>query len=143
MPTAHFPRYATPGAAGFDFAAYITTPYGVVIPRGKTRVFGTGIFLIVPDNYEVQVRSRSGLAFKNSVYVLNSPGTIDCDYRGELKIALHNAGWQDHIVHNGDRIAQGVLQPAPQCDIVAITSMTFEQMAETERGANGMGSTGR
>ena len=128
------PSYATPGAAGMDVVA----AEDVDLQPGQRHAVATGFRLAIPDGYEVQVRPRSGLAFKHGISVPNTPGTIDSDYRGELKILLINHGGEPFAVRRGERIAQ--LVPA------AVTRATFEEVAdlcETERGHGGFGSTGQ
>ena len=130
------PEYKTSGASGADVFAYL--PGGpVVIKSGKTAMIPTGIFYEIPQGYEIQVRPRSGLAFKNGITVLNSPGTIDSDYRGELKILLINFGEEDFTINDKDRIAQIVIASVIQGDF----SVT-DDLSKTERGAGGFGSTG-
>jgi len=129
------PEYKTAGAAGADICAFVSEP--VTIPAGKYAMVPTGLFFEIPMGYEVQIRPRSGLAAKNGVTVLNTPGTIDSDYRGEIKIILINLGDKDFVINNGDRVAQMVIAP--------VTQGTFEivkELSETERGAGGFGSTG-
>ena len=133
---ASIPEYKTAGAAGADICAFLSEP--VIIKRGERRLVPTGLFLAVPDGYEAQVRPRSGLAAKNGVTVLNSPGTIDSDYRGEVKVILINLGDEDFTVRPGDRIAQIVLSP-----VTAGSFEAAESLDETERGAGGFGSTGK
>jgi dUTP pyrophosphatase len=101
------------------------------------RIFRTGLMFEVPPGHELQIRSRSGLAAKNKIFVLNSPGTLDCDYRGELLIVLMNVGDQSYSVKQGDRIAQAVLAPFIRAEVEYVESLT-----ETARGAGGFGSTG-
>lgn len=127
------PEYKTSGAAGCDVCAAESGN----IPSGGTRLFDTGLFLEVPEGYECQIRPRSGLALKNQVTVLNAPGTLDSDYRGELKILLYNAGPWTHKVEVGDRIAQLVFAPVKQA-----TFEVVEELNETDRGTGGFGSTG-
>ncbi len=129
------PEYKTSGSAGCDICAYISED--VVIPSGKRAMIPTGLFTAIPEGYEIQVRPRSGLAAKNGVTVLNTPGTIDSDYRGELCVILINLGDESFTVHNGDRIAQLVIAPVTQGVFVKA-----EKLDETERGAGGFGSTG-
>lgn len=131
------PSYETPGSAGMDIRAFDYGESGGVIAPGETKIFGTGVFVQIPIGYEIQVRSRSGLAAKHNVFVLNSPGTIDSDYRGEIKIILHNAGDKYFHVAEGDRIAQLVV-----CPIVQANLELTEEFTETERGTGGLGSTG-
>lgn len=130
------PQYKTSGAAGADICAFLQEP--VVIKKGERAMIPTGLFFSIPEGYEIQVRPRSGLAAKNGVTVLNTPGTIDSDYRGEVKVILINLGNEDFEVKNGERIAQIVVAP--------VTIGAFEQVSvldETERGAGGFGSTGK
>ena len=129
------PSYETSGAAGADVRAFLNEP--VVIPVGKRAMIPTGLFFSIPEGFEIQVRPRSGLAAKNGVTVLNTPGTIDSDYRGEVKIILINLGDADFTVNNGDRIAQLIVAPVTQGIFVKT-----DKLDETERGAGGFGSTG-
>jgi dUTP pyrophosphatase len=134
-PGAWLPEYATDGAAGADLRARIASP--VVIPSlGRARI-PTGLALEIPLSYEAQVRPRSGLAARSGVTVLNSPGTIDSDYRGELGIILINLGQEPFTVRDGDRIAQLVIAPVCRARMVEAASLS-----ETERGEGGFGSTG-
>lgn len=132
---AKLPEYKTEGAAGADICACVSEP--VVISSGKFGMIPTGLFFEIPFGYEVQIRPRSGLAAKNGVTVLNTPGTIDSDYRGELKIILINLGTEDFVVNNGDRIAQMVISPVQQANFEIVDSLS-----ETQRGSGGFGSTG-
>lgn len=132
---ANLPVYKTEGAAGADLCACIAEP--ITIGCGKTAIVPTGLFFEIPQGYEIQIRPRSGLAAKNGVTVLNTPGTIDSDYRGEIKVILINLGEQDFVINHGDRIAQMVIAPVIQADFAITTSLS-----ETERGAGGFGSTG-
>ena len=130
------PQYKTSGAAGADICALLSE--SVTIKKGCRAMIPTGLFFSIPEGFEIQVRPRSGLAAKNGVTVLNTPGTIDSDYRGEVKVILVNLGDEDFTVNNGDRIAQIVVAP--------VTIGVFEQVSsldETERGAGGFGSTGK
>ena len=131
------PAYATAGAAGFDFRA--ATPEGetVTIAPGARKVIPTGFAVALPTGYEFQVRPRSGLAVKNGISIVNAPGTVDCDYRGEVMICLINLGAEDFHVRRGDRIAQGIIAAAPQWELVEV-----EELDDTVRGAGGHGSTG-
>lgn len=129
------PEYKTSGAAGADICALLDAP--LTIPAGRSAMVPTGLFFEIPEGYEVQVRPRSGLAAKNGVTVLNTPGTIDSDYRGEIKVILINLGTADFTINSGDRIAQIVVAPVTQ----AAFSIT-DSLSETERGAGGFGSTG-
>ena len=130
------PEYKTAGAAGADLCAYLPSSIITLLP-GKSALIPTGLFFEIPEGYEVQVRPRSGLAAKNGVTVLNTPGTIDSDYRGEVKVILINLGEKEFTISNGDRIAQMVVAPVTTADF------TFaENLSETDRGSGGMGSTG-
>jgi dUTP pyrophosphatase len=128
------PAYATPGAAGLDVVA----AEDLVLQPGQRHAVATGFKVAIPDGYEIQVRPRSGLAFKHGISVPNTPGTIDSDYRGELKVLLINHGSDPFPIRRGERIAQ--LVPA------VVTPAAFDEVAEledTHRGAGGFGSTGR
>ena len=109
----------------------------MVISEGKTSIIPTGISVAIPENFEIQIRPRSGLAIKNGVTVLNSPGTIDCDYRGEVAVILINSGDKEFKISHGDRIAQMVV-----AEVVQMKFLLSKDLAETERGATGFGSTG-
>ena len=127
------PRYATEGAAGMDVLA----AEDVTLAPGVRRAVATGLAVAIPPGYEIQVRPRSGLALKHGISVPNTPGTIDSDYRGELKVILINHGSEPFPIHRGDRIAQLVLAP--------VTLAEWDEVAdldETARGAGGFGSTG-
>ena len=129
------PEYATGLAAGVDIRANNDEPI-VLHPLGRALV-PTGLFVEIPAGYEIQVRPRSGLAIKNGVTVLNSPGTVDADYRGELKTALVNLGNEDFIIRKGERIAQMVLSAHER-----IEWEEAEELGQTDRGEGGFGSTG-
>lgn len=126
------PQFASSQAAGFDFHALESC----VLKANSHALIRTGLCMEIEDGYEIQVRSRSGLALKHKIMVLNSPGTIDSDYRGELMIILANFG-DDFEIKKGDRIAQGVVNRLPQVEI-----MQVNQVNKTERGTGGFGSTG-
>ncbi len=128
------PSYATAGAAGLDLRSAETL---TLKPNARALV-ATGITIALPDNYEAQVRPRSGLAVNHGVTVLNSPGTIDCDYRGEIKVPLINHGTEDFVVMRGDRIAQMVIAPVIQIELLEVAVAD-----ETPRGAGGFGSSGK
>ncbi|MDR0557581.1 MAG: dUTP diphosphatase [Treponema sp.] len=130
------PRYETAGAAGMDIRAFLADPV-VIKPLERTRI-PTGFALEMPEGCEAQVRPRSGLAYKQGVTVLNAPGTIDSDYRGEVCVVLVNFGQEPVVINNGDRIAQLVFAPVMRAAIEETSSV-----AETERGRGGFGSTGR
>ena len=130
------PTYKTSGSSGVDLVAH--TKYKIIINPGKTAMIPTGIAVAIPKNYEMQIRPRSGLAAKNGISVLNTPGTIDSDYRGEIKIILINLSKKTFIVKSGDRVAQMVLCP--------IAKSIFKQvinLPKTVRGKGGFGSTGK
>ena len=119
-----------------DLMAFIDSP--ITIPPNSSALISTGISIAIPEDFEVQIRPRSGLAAKSSIGILNTPGTIDSDYRGELKIILFNHGKKDFIVKNNDRIAQMVLMPILKVDFEEV-----EELPDTVRGKGGFGSTGR
>lgn len=127
------PEYATSGAAGMDICA----AESMTLRVGRRHAVATGFAFAIPDGYEVQVRPRSGLALKNGITCLNTPGTIDCDYRGEVKVILANLGEDDFMINKGDRIAQLVVAPVTKAAMVEV-----ESIDETTRGTGGFGSTG-
>jgi dUTP pyrophosphatase len=127
------PAYASAGAAGMDICA----AESINLRIGKRAAVATGFAFAIPKGYEVQVRPRSGLALKNGITCLNTPGTIDSDYRGEIKVILANLGDEDFPIKTGDRIAQIVVAPVTQAAMIEVDSLD-----ETERGAGGFGSTG-
>ena len=129
------PQYQSSGAAGFDFCAHIDKP--VKIPAGAICAFGTGVGVEIPAGYELQVRSRSGLAYKNYVSLLNGVGTIDSDYRGEIHVLLKNHGKTAFVVEPGMRIAQGVIAKVEQ-----VTWQEVTTLSASERSDKGFGSTG-
>ena len=129
------PKYETNGSSGMDLSANIEKQ--IKIEPGKTSIIPTGISVSIPKNFEIQIRSRSGLAAKSQISVLNSPGTIDADYRGELKVILINLGNKTFVVERGARIAQMVL-----CPVVKAKFKEVDNLDDTERGAGGFGSTG-
>lgn len=128
------PAYATPGSSGLDIRA----SESVSIKPGDHHAVTTGLFVEIPEGYEAQIRPRSGLAFKNGVTVLNAPGTIDSDYRGEIKVILVNLGDVNFVVEPGDRIAQMVIAPVTRAEMVRV-----EELNDTQRAGGGFGSTGR
>jgi len=136
---AALPRYATDGAAGLDLTAALEQP--MVIEPGARALVPTGLAIELPARCEGQVRPRSGLAFKHGVTVLNAPGTIDEDYRGEVQVLLVNLGKEAHVIQPGDRIAQLVVAPVLQVEVVQVAEGTA--LAVSQRGAGGFGSTGR
>jgi dUTP pyrophosphatase len=129
------PAYESDGAAGMDIRAYLGAEL-VLAPLERAKV-PTGLFLEIPPGYEAQIRPRSGLAARQGLTVLNSPGTIDSDYRGELEIILINLGAEPRTIQNGDRIAQLVLSP-----VVRAAVLEAESLSSTKRGSGGFGSTG-
>ena len=129
------PKYETEGSSGMDLAANINE--SIEIKPGATVIVPTGISVSIPKNFEIQIRPRSGLAAKKSISVLNTPGTIDADYRGELKVILINLGTKSFFVENGARIAQMVL-----CPVVKANLKEVKILEDTERGSGGFGSTG-
>ena len=135
-PAVKLPEYKTDGASGMDLRAFIEKTIKV---KAKTSILvPTGLSLAFPKDYEIQIRPRSGLAAKNNISVLNTPGTIDSDYRGEIKIILFNHGKKDFIINNRDRVAQMILTP--------VVKMKFEEvdnLPDTLRGEGGFGSTGK
>ncbi len=129
------PTFATPQSAGMDLRANIDQP--IVLRPMERRLVPTGLFMALPEGYEAQVRPRSGLALKHGITVLNTPGTIDADYRGEVMVLLINFSTEDFVINDGERIAQMVLAKHEQCEFVEV-----EQLDETERGTGGYGHTG-
>jgi len=135
-PDVELPVYKTSGASGMDLMAFIEGP--IKIPPNSSHLVPTGLTMAFSEDYEVQIRPRSGLAAKKGITVLNTPGTIDSDYRGEIKIILFNHGKEDFIINNKDRVAQMILTP--------IIKMEFEEtdnLPGTLRGEGGFGSTGK
>jgi dUTP pyrophosphatase len=128
------PSYATAGSAGLD----LRSAESLTIKPGARALVATGIAIALPVNVEAQVRPRSGLAIKHGVTVLNSPGTIDCDYRGEIKVPLINHSQDDFIIMRGDRIAQMIIAPVAQVQFESVSSLE-----ETTRGSGGFGSSGK
>lgn len=131
------PSYETEGAAGADLRASIGVGEKLLIAPGARVLVPTGLSFEIPFGYEVQVRPRSGLSFKTDLLVCNAPGTIDCDYRGEVKIILGNFGSKDVEISHGDRVAQMVIAPVLQANFVEVSDLS-----KTARGAGGFGSTG-
>ena len=130
------PEYKTKGASGMDLIALLKNPVNV---KSKTSsLIPTGISVAFSEKYEIQIRPRSGLAMKNNISVLNTPGTIDSDYRGEIKVIIFNHGEKDFIINNGDRIAQMILAPVIKMELEEI-----DNLPETIRGEGGFGSTGK
>ena len=130
------PEYATPGSSGMDIRAFLISPISMA-PMERVLI-PTGLFLALPENWEAQIRPRSGLAIKQGLTCLNSPGTIDADYRGELKVILINLSNEVQIIQDGDRIAQMVFQKVEK-----VILQKVETLEATERGAGGFGHTGK
>ena len=135
-PDVEIPVYKTGGASGMDLMAFIEEP--IKIAPNSTYLVPTGISMAFSEVYEVQIRPRSGLAAKNSITILNTPGTIDSDYRGEIKIILFNHGKEDFIINNKDRVAQMVLTP-----VIKMELEETDNLPDTLRGEGGFGSTGK
>lgn len=133
---AQIPIYKTEGSSGMDLMAL--TEDKIVIKPNKSALVPTGLSVAIPNDTEIQIRPRSGLAAKSSISVLNTPGTIDSDYRGELKVILFNHGDKEFIINNGDRIAQMVLVP-----ILKVQFEEVQDLPKTIRGSGGFGSTGK
>ena len=131
------PRYETSGAAGMDLLAALPEHGAVALEPGKRIMVPTGMCIALPEGFEAQVRPRSGLAAKQGVTVLNTPGTVDCDYRGEVKVILVNLGEEPVTIERGMRIAQMVFAPVTRARLHQVATLD-----ETERGAGGFGSTG-
>jgi dUTP pyrophosphatase len=134
-PRAALPQYETEGSAGMDLRAFLDADISIP-PLGRAKI-PTGLKIEIPEGYEAQIRPRSGLALKQGLTVLNSPGTIDSDYRGDLDIILINLGSNDTIIKDGERIAQLVVAPVCKASLVEVKELTG-----TERGGSGFGSTG-
>ena len=130
------PSYKTNGASGMDLMAFIKEP--IKLAAKKSCLVPTGISVAMSDDYEIQIRPRPGLATKNNISVLNTPGTIDSDYRGELKVILFNHGKEEFIIKNNDRVAQMVLAPVHKIDFEEV-----ESLPDSIRGKGGFGSTGK
>ena len=130
------PQYKTSGSSGMDLMAFVESP--ITIKPNTVELIPTGLSIAIPEELEIQIRPRSGLAAKSSISVLNTPGTVDSDYRGELKIILFNHGNKDFIVNNNDRVAQMVLTPVIKMELEEV-----DQLPETIRGSGGFGSTGK
>jgi len=129
------PKYETSGSSGMDIAAH--TEANIIINPGEKALVSTGFSIAIPRGYEVQIRPRSGLAVKKNITVLNTPGTIDADYRGEIKVILINLGTEKFVIENGERIAQMIVCPVVQANLEEV-----EELSNTERGSDGFGSTG-
>ena len=131
-----FPEYKTSGSSGMDLMASVDSP--IKIEPNTLELIPTGLSVAIPEDLEIQIRPRSGLAAKSNIGILNTPGTIDSDYRGELKIILFNHGNKDFIVNNNDRVAQMVLMPILKMELEEV-----DQLPKSIRGSGGFGSTGK
>ena len=143
VPLAHFegldlPKYETVGSAGMDVRAALPEDAPITLAPGERALVPTGLSFAIPDGYEMQVRPRSGLAFKHGITCLNTPGTIDSDYRGELKVLLINLGQESFTIARGERVAQLVMAPVTQGVWTEV-----ETLPSSERGEGGFGSTGK
>ena len=136
FPEVQLPSYKTSGASGMDLMAFIKS--SVTVKPKTSFIIPTGLSIAFSEDYEVQIRPRSGLAAKNNISVLNTPGTIDSDYRGEIKVIIYNHGNNDFLIDNGDRIAQMILSP-----VVKMELEETSDLPETVRGKGGFGSTGK
>ena len=135
-PKAQIPKYKTDGSSGLDLMALIENP--IKIKPQESSLISTGISIAIPQDTEVQIRPRSGLAAKSNISILNTPGTIDSDYRGEIKVILFNHGKKEFTVNNNDRIAQMILMPVLKAEFEEV-----EELPKTVRGSGGFGSTGK
>ena len=136
-PAVKLPEYKTYGASGMDIMAFIKKP--ISLKPKMSSIIPTGLSVAFSKDYEIQIRPRSGLAAKNNISILNTPGTIDSDYRGEIKVIVYNHGKEEFIINNGDRIAQMILSPV----IKIVLEETNDDLPETIRGEGGFGSTGK
>ena len=130
------PAYETSSSAGMDLRAFIDSD--IILKPMERKLVPTGLYIELPDGFEAQIRPRCGLAIKNGITVLNSPGTIDADYRGEIKVILINLGTEDFTIKSGERICQMVIARHEKADFVEVT-----EISETERGSGGFGHTGK
>ena len=135
-PSVKLPEYKTNGASGMDLVAFLKEP--VTVKAKTSSLVPTGLSVAFSQDYEIQIRPRSGLAAKNNISVLNTPGTIDSDYRGEIKIIIFNHGDKDFIINNGDRVAQMILSPVIKMELEEV-----DDLPKTIRGDGGFGSTGK
>ena len=136
FPEVQLPSYKTSGASGMDLMAFIKS--SITVKPKTSCLIPTGLSVAFSKDYEVQIRPRSGLAAKNNISVLNTPGTIDSDYRGEIKVIIYNHGNENFLINNGDRIAQMILTPVVKMELEEISDLP-----ETIRGEGGFGSTGK
>ena len=132
------PAYQTAHAAGLDLPAAVPEDHSLILLPGRSALVPTGLMIALPEGYEAQVRPRSGLAAKHGVTVLNAPGTVDADYRGEISVLLINHGAEPFTIKRGERIAQMVIAPVARAELVAVS-----ELSSTARGSGGYGSTGR
>ena len=135
-PAVKLPAYKTNGASGMDLMAFIKEP--VRVKPKTSNLIPTGLSVAFSEDYEIQIRPRSGLAAKNNISVLNTPGTVDSDYRGEIKVIIYNHGSENFVINNGDRIAQMILTP-----VIKMELEETNNLPETIRGEGGFGSTGK
>ena len=135
-PDVQLPAYKTTGASGMDIMAFIDSP--IKLPPNSSCLVPTGLSIAFSEDYELQIRPRSGLAAKSGITILNTPGTIDSDYRGEIKIILFNHGKEEFIINNKDRVAQMILMP-----VIKMELEITENLPDTIRGEGGFGSTGK
>ena len=135
-PKVELPSYKTSGASGMDLMAFIKS--SIIVKPKSSFLVPTGLSMAFSEDYEVQIRPRSGLAAKNNISVLNTPGTIDSDYRGEIKVIIYNHGNEDFVVNNKDRIAQMILTP-----VIKMELEETKELPQTIRGKGGFGSTGK
>ncbi len=135
-PAVTLPEYKTTGSSGMDLMAFIKKP--INIKPKQSSIIPTGISLAISEAYEIQIRPRSGLAAKNNITVLNTPGTVDSDYRGEIKVIIYNHGSNNFVINNGDRIAQMILAPVIKMELEETVNLP-----KTIRGEGGFGSTGK
>ena len=136
-PAVKLPEYKTYGASGMDIMAFIKKP--ISLKPKMSSIIPTGLLVAFSKDYEIQIRPRSGLAAKSNISILNTPGTIDSDYRGEIKVIMYNHGINEFIINNGDRIAQMILSPVLKIEL----EETNNDLPETIRGEGGFGSTGK
>ena len=136
-PAVKLPEYKTYGASGMDIIAFIRKP--ISLKPNMSSIIPTGLSVAFSKDYEIQIRPRSGLAAKNNISILNTPGTIDSDYRGEIKVIIYNHGKEEFVINSGDRIAQMILSPVLKIEL----EETNDDLPETIRGEGGFGSTGK
>ena len=132
----NLPKYETNGSSGLDLEAFVDSE--ITLKPGERKLIPTGISIAMPDNFEVQIRPRSGLAYKNGISVVNTPGTIDSDYRGEIKVLLINLGQENFVIKKFQRIAQMVI-----CPIIKAKLVETDNLPSSIRGSGGFGSTGQ